>query len=174
MFIKTPYAYPSLGGNLSPSTLSPKGQSGAAPCPPLFEWGQWLRCPPGAERKVSGSPPTSACPDHRRNSGRTWAILPPSSSLTPLLVPTLFFTFLLELKAHWFSHRALRFSCPRLSELRLQLFTTGFHMNERDWTLIVMFVQQILYLLNYLLFIWNENPHITLLLLCWSNFIKFI
>jgi hypothetical protein len=40
-----------------------------------IEWGQWLKCPPGAEWKTSGSYPTSACPEHRRNSGQAQAIL---------------------------------------------------------------------------------------------------
>ena len=37
---------------------------------------QRLGCPPGAEWKASGSPPVSTCPEHRRNSGQMWAILP--------------------------------------------------------------------------------------------------
>ena len=54
---------------------------GVVPCPSPAVWGQWLhtaRCPPGAMWKVSGSPPMSACPEHR-NSGQTWAF-----SLSPL------------------------------------------------------------------------------------------
>lgn len=68
-----------LCGNLSPSTLSLT----PSPCSSPVQWGQWVRCPPGAKWKASGSPPTSACPEHRRNYGQTWAILPPSSFLTP-------------------------------------------------------------------------------------------
>lgn len=54
----------------------------AAPCPPSpphLRWvSQRLGCPPGAEWKASGSLLTSACPEHRWNSGRTWAIPSPS------------------------------------------------------------------------------------------------
>ena len=60
--------------------------SGAAPCLPPFKWGQWLICQPGAEWKMSGSPPTSACPEHRWKSGR-YVSYPPSLFL-PLLVST--------------------------------------------------------------------------------------
>ena len=45
---------------------------GAAPCPSPAMWSQWpntARCPPGAAWKVSGSPPTSACPEHRNSGG---------------------------------------------------------------------------------------------------------
>ena len=52
--------------------------SGVAPFPPPAVWGQWLhiaRCALGAEWKVSGSPLTSACPEHR-NSGRMRAFSP--------------------------------------------------------------------------------------------------
>jgi hypothetical protein len=80
-----------LSGNLSLSALShvtpglqgvaPDPRSGAAPYPP----------PPPAPPPSTGvigldvypgqvsssPPPTSACPEHRRNSGQTWTILPP-------------------------------------------------------------------------------------------------
>jgi hypothetical protein len=41
---------------------------GAVLCPIPVMWGQWLhttRCPPGTMWKASGSPPESACPEHR-------------------------------------------------------------------------------------------------------------
>jgi hypothetical protein len=50
--------------------------------------GQRLECPPRAEWKAPGNPPTSACPEHRWNSGQTWAILPPPTFPGPFLVPT--------------------------------------------------------------------------------------
>jgi hypothetical protein len=52
--------------------------------------GQRLGCPPEAEWKASGSPPASACPEHRRNSGLMWVSFPfPHFSGTPFfLVPT--------------------------------------------------------------------------------------
>ena len=49
--------------------------SGAAPCPPPSQVG-WM--PTRAEWKVSGNLPTSAWPEHRWNSGWTWAIYSPS------------------------------------------------------------------------------------------------
>ena len=62
--------------------MSPQGPwLGAAPCSPPIEWGQ---CPPGAKWKASGSPPMSTCPEHRRNSGGAWAILPPPLSPGPI------------------------------------------------------------------------------------------
>jgi hypothetical protein len=48
---------------------------------------QRLGCRPRAEWKASGSPPDSACPEHRWNYGRTW-VLPPPLSPGPFLVPT--------------------------------------------------------------------------------------
>jgi hypothetical protein len=59
-----------------PSVLSSQGPwYGGRGCPlsSPIEWGQWLRCLPGVEWKASGSPPMSVCPEHRRNSGWTWA-----------------------------------------------------------------------------------------------------
>jgi hypothetical protein len=78
-----------LHGNLSPSALSNITLGPGAPgirgwlplVQPPAEWGQWLICPPRAEWKVSGSPPTSACPEHKRNSGWRWAL---SLPLLPL------------------------------------------------------------------------------------------
>ena len=85
--------------------------SGAAPCPPPAMWGQWLhtaRCPPKAEWKVFGCPPMSACPEHRRNSGQMWAILPttPSPALISFHIFGAKFSFfmksmtILELRYH--------------------------------------------------------------------------
>jgi hypothetical protein len=49
----------------------------AIPCSHLPHWVvQRLGCPPRAEWKVSGSPPTSTCSKHRWNSGGVW-VLPP-------------------------------------------------------------------------------------------------
>ena len=80
--------------SLSPLSHNPRAEgvtlghlvSGAAPCPPPAMWGQWLhtaRCPPRAKWKASGSPPTSACPEHRWNSGRACAFPPFLSSPGP-------------------------------------------------------------------------------------------
>jgi hypothetical protein len=74
--------------SLSPLSHNPRA-TGCRPGAPdqglplVHPLGQWLRCPPGAEWKASGSPPTSTCPEHRRNSGQTQAILPPSSFPSP-------------------------------------------------------------------------------------------
>ena len=61
--------------------------SGAAPCPPPsplsgVQWLHTARCPHGAKWKLFGSPPVSACPEHR-NSGWTQALFLPLLSPTP-------------------------------------------------------------------------------------------
>ena len=67
-----------------PLSLSPGAEgvasgslvSVAAPCPPLLSGVSGLDAHLGAEWKASDSPPESACPEHRRNSGQTQAISP--------------------------------------------------------------------------------------------------
>ena len=75
---------------------------------PPFEWGQWLRCPPGSGWKASGSPPESVCPEHRRNSGRTCAILPSPSFPCPPLVPAVCYVLFLTKQLNCFLGRCIR------------------------------------------------------------------
>jgi hypothetical protein len=57
------------------------GAPGIGDCPLSTStvWGQWLHtasCPPGAKWKASGSPPMSACPEHRNSGGTGVLSLP--------------------------------------------------------------------------------------------------
>jgi hypothetical protein len=75
--------------------------SGAALCPPPHQVGSVASMPTRGQVESIWQPSCIRCPEHRRNSGWVWAILPPHSSPAPFLVPISHYGNLFNYTERW-------------------------------------------------------------------------